>query len=146
MSLQTRLEAFAVRVAQELKAIRVAEAARVVTPEAHDFSMVGTLTTKVGTGTIPIVGSYVIESVSAYANTAPTGTAVIVDVNRNGVTIYGTPANRPTIAAGAKAATVGAHSVTTVGDGDRITVDVDQIGATVAGADLVVTVRLRKTA
>lgn len=80
-----------------------------------------------------------IRSVRATVNTAPTGAALIVDVNRNGTTIFGTQANRPTIAAAAKTSgKMTGMSVTTIPDGQSITVDVDQIGSTIAGADLVV--------
>lgn len=82
-----------------------------------------------------------IRSVRATVNTAPTGAAVIVDVNMGGTTIFGTQANRPTIAAAAKTSgKATGFSVSTIPDGSSITVDIDQIGSTVAGADLVVQV------
>lgn len=147
MSLQSRLEALATRVGAEIKALRAEEVARVRSLEAHDFSMVGTLTVKVGNGRIPIIGgTFTITNVAARVTTAPTGASVLIDVNKNGTTIYGTQSNRPTIAAAGTLATVGSHSVTTVTDGDYLSVDVDQIGSTVAGADLVVTIRLLRTA
>lgn len=111
------------------------------------FSMAGTLTVKTGTLRVPIHGgTFDIISIDAMVGTAPTGASAIVDVNKNGTTVYGTQANRPTIAAGTTDATVGAHSVTSVTSGDYLTVDVDQIGSTVAGADLVVSIRLQRTA
>lgn len=80
-----------------------------------------------------------IRSVRASVGTAPTGATLMVDVNLNGATIYTTSANRPTIPIGAK--TSGKNTgmgTTTIPDGGAITVDVDQVGSTVAGADLVV--------
>jgi hypothetical protein len=62
-----------------------------------------------------------------------------VDINKNGVTIFTTQGNRPTIAiAGTTSGKVTNMDVTTIADGDSLTVDVDQVGSTVAGADLTV--------
>ena len=84
-----------------------------------------------------------IRSVRATVNTAPTGASIIVDVNLSGTTIFTTQANRPTIAAAAKTSgKVTSMNVTTVPDGGYLTVDIDQIGSTLAGADLVVQVEL----
>lgn len=115
--------------------------------EVLPFSSAGALTVKTGTSRFPIKGgTFTIVSVAAMVGTAPTGASVLVDVNKNGTTIFGTAANRPTIAAGSNSATVGTHSVTTVTTGDYLTVDVDQIGSTVAGSDLTVVIRLKRTA
>ena len=84
-----------------------------------------------------------ILSVRASAGTAPTGAAVIVDVNVNGTTIYGTQANRPTIpAASTTSGKATGHSVTSIPAGGYLTVDIDQVGSTVAGADIVVQVEV----
>lgn len=82
-----------------------------------------------------------IRSVRATVGTAPTGAALIVDVNRNGTTIFTTQSNRPTVTAGSNTSgKVTAVNTTTLNDGDYLTVDVDQVGSTVAGANLVVQV------
>ncbi len=83
------------------------------------------------------------------ANTAPTGADLIMDVNKNGSTIFTTAANRPKIVI---AAFVGAWAIpdriTLVGTqilkGSYLSVDIDQIGSTVAGADLTVEIMWRK--
>jgi hypothetical protein len=75
---------------------------------------------------------------------APTGAAAIVDVNKNGTTIFTTQANRPTFAIGSTSATVGQFLRTTVTDGDYLSVDIDQIGSTAAGTDLTVVVRMQR--
>lgn len=113
--------------------------------EPAPFFMEGNLTVKAGA--IPYVAdtNYTIISVRARCTTAPTGASVLIDVNKNGTTIYGTQGNRPTISATGFNATVGAHSVTTLSDGDYLTVDVDQIGSSVAGANLGVVIRLQRT-
>ncbi len=83
--------------------------------------------------------------IRASVGTAPTGAAVICDVNVNGTTIYGTQANRPTIAVSTNTTgklTTG-YSTTTIPDGGYLTIDIDQIGSTVAGADLTVMIGLQ---
>jgi hypothetical protein len=109
------------------------------------YAVSGTVADAVGASRVYLEGNYVLESVRAAVGTAPTGGTEIVDVNKNGTTIYGTQANRPTIAAGANSALGGAASVTTFASGDYLTVDVDADGtATGRAANLTVTVRLRK--
>lgn len=111
------------------------------------FSKSGVLAVGAGVSRIPIHGgTFTIVSVAIAVNTAPTGASLIVDVNKNGTTIYGTQGNRPTIAASGFQDVAEASSVTSVTTGDYLTVDIDQIGSTVAGADLVVSVRLQRTA
>ena len=83
--------------------------------------------------------------VTAAINTAPTGASVILDVNKNGTTVYTTQANRPTILAGANAtAAETVPDVTAIAVGDYLTIDIDQIGSTVAGADATVFIRYRR--
>jgi len=111
------------------------------------FSKTGTLATSTGVLRLPIHGgTFSVVSMSAMVNTAPTGAAVILDVNKNGTTIFTTQANRPTIAVSTNTSTQGTPDVTSVTTGDYITVDVDQIGSTVAGANLTFSIRLRRTA
>lgn len=113
--------------------------------EAYTFSVTGAVAVATGKSRIYLEGDYVVETVRAAVNTAPTGAALIVDVNKSGTTIYTTQSARPQIAASANSATGNSPAVTTFTAGDYLTVDVDAIGSTVAGADLTVTVRLRKT-
>lgn len=112
--------------------------------EAYSFSMAGTLTTKTGAMRVYMEVACKIHSVRASVGTAPTGVAVIVDVNKNGTTAYTTQGNRPTIAVSTNTATGGTAANDTFAAGDYLTVDVDQIGSTVAGAELVVVVRMRR--
>lgn len=73
------------------------------------------------------------------ADTAPDGAAVIVDVNLNGTTVYTTQANRPRLPDSLNAGPLSDEpDVTVVEGGDYLTVDVDQVGDDVAGADLTV--------
>lgn len=68
------------------------------------------------------------------AKTAPTGAALITDVNVAGTSLWATTqANRPTIAAAATSGTGTAFDTTTLTAGDVLTLDIDQVGSTVAG-------------
>ena len=82
--------------------------------------------------------SATILGVTLAVGTAPTGSSIIVDVNKNGTTIFTTQANRPTILAGAfgTAAEVTNMEITSLAIGDYITLDIDQVGSTVTGADI----------
>lgn len=81
----------------------------------------------------------IIRSVRASVGTAPSGASVIVDINKNGSTIFTTQGNRPAITAGSfTSGRVENANVTSLANGEYLTVDIDQIGSVVAGADLVV--------
>jgi hypothetical protein len=77
--------------------------------------------------------------------TAPTGANLIVDVNyhasaaASATTIFTTQGNRPEIAAAAYTDDSGTPDVTSLAAGGVIGISIDQIGSTVAGADLMVT-------
>jgi hypothetical protein len=100
---------------------------------------------KTGAARYYLEATWAIVKVRASVGTAPTGAAVIVDVNKNGTTIFTTQANRPTIAAAGNASSDAVPDITAVAAGDYITVDVDQIGSTVAGSDLCVILRYHRT-
>jgi len=74
--------------------------------------------------------------VRASVGSAPAGSSIIVDVNKNGVTIFTTQANRPTIVAAGTTDLADAINITSVAAGDKITVDIDQVGSTTPGSDL----------
>ncbi len=111
--------------------------------ETLSFSELGVLIVKTGTVRWYPPVNIVIVDVAIMVGVAPTGATVIVDVNNAGTTIFTTQANRPTVAAS------GFHDVSGTADGDvtltadtdYITVDIDQIGSTIAGSDLVVQIR-----
>lgn len=106
------------------------------------FSQGGTLTTGTGVFKIPnATGSTrTIHSVWATVGTAPTGASILVDANLGGTTIFTTQSNRPTIAVSTDSDQSGTPDVTSWTAGTLLTIDIDQIGSTVAGANLVVTV------
>jgi hypothetical protein len=110
------------------------------------YSKQGAIAVATGAMRLPIDGIYTIVGTRLMVGTAPAGSAILVDVNKNGTTIYTTQANRPTIAAGANAGGPGATpDVTTLAAGDYLTVDVDQIGSGTPGSDLTVTIVVSKT-
>jgi hypothetical protein len=113
--------------------------------EAYPFSVNGALTVRTGVSRIYLEGNYTFETCRASVGTAPTGATLIVDVKKNGTTIYSTQSARPTIAISGFSANGNSPAITTFASGDYLTVDIAQIGSTVAGSDLVVTIRLRKT-
>lgn len=101
------------------------------------------MTTGVGTFRLynDTTAAWTIQGVRATAGTAPTGAAITIDVNKNGVTIFGNQASRPSIAAGANTSgKATGMTVTSVAVGDYLTVDVDAVGSSVKGASLVIQV------
>ena len=81
-----------------------------------------------------------INSVRASVGTAPTGAALMVDVRKNGSTIFTTRPNRATVAVGTFTGLSATPDIASWAVGAYLTVDVDQVGSTVAGADLTVQV------
>ena len=77
-----------------------------------------------------------ITGIKAVVSTAPVGANVILDINVNGTSVYTTQANRPNIADGATSVTASLPNIVDLVLGDVISVDVDQIGITTAGANL----------
>lgn len=71
--------------------------------------------------------------------TAPTGAALICDVHKNGTTLWTTQGNRPTIAISGTSATITAPDVTSIVQGDRLLLMIDQVGSTGKGKDLSLT-------
>jgi hypothetical protein len=108
------------------------------------FTIGGTLGTGARPQRLPLPFDCRIVDVRTMVGTAPTGASILVDVNKNGTTIFTTQGNRPSIAASGNASSAAVPDVTTASAGDYLTVDVDQVGSSVAGADLVVVVRIQQ--
>lgn len=82
-------------------------------------------------------GTWRLRDVEARLTTAPTGAAFLIDINKNGTTIFPTQGDRTSIAISANASS--AHKPqggASFGGGDRLSYDVDVVGSTVAGSDL----------
>ncbi len=87
--------------------------------------------------------NWTILGVRASVGIAPDGDSMIVDINKNGTTIFTTQSNRPTIAAGDNTSgNVTNMDVSSVAVGEYLTVDVDQVGSISAGTDLTVQVEV----
>lgn len=89
--------------------------------------------------------AFTLGSVIVSAMTAPTDASLIFDVNYHATdpssmtTVFTTQANRPTITTGNKTATSGAPQVTALAAGGFVGISIDQIGATIPGSKMAVT-------
>jgi hypothetical protein len=90
--------------------------------------------------------AFTILGLRANVKTAPTGSTIIVDINEGGNTIMTT--NKLSIDASEKtsvtAATAASITDSAIADDAEITIDIDQIGSSVAGVALKVTILYRK--
>ena len=66
-----------------------------------------------------------------HSTTAPVGSALVLDIEKNGVTIYAS--TKPQFAASATAITAGVLTTTSFVSGDRVTFKVTQIGSSAVG-------------
>ena len=84
---------------------------------------------------MPFAGK--ISAVTAAVTTAPVGSTAIFDLHKNGTTVYTTQGNRPQIAAGSTSATAAnLPDVVTWAAGDRLSLEIDQVGSSTAGANV----------
>ncbi len=90
------------------------------------FNRLGILTLATGTARIKLPRGFTIGSISASVRIAPVGTAVVIDINRNGVTLFTNQLDRPTIAAGAFDSAAKTPAVVNLAAGDVLTVDIDE--------------------
>ena len=108
-------------------------------PESIVLSVTGVLTTSSKAAVrMPFAGT--IRSITTAVTTAPTGAALICDVNIAGTTVFTTQANRPSIAINGFSDNSADIAAGTFAAGDVVSVDVDQIGSSVAGSNLSVLV------
>lgn len=85
-----------------------------------------------------------ITKATAYSKTAPTGASMLIDINKNGTSIWATnQGKRLTVAATANTGNQTNFDTTSFTATDYFTIDIDQIGSTIGGADL--TVQLQVT-
>lgn len=115
-------------------------------------------------GAVPYPVPFPCELVGVHLaiGTAPAGADLIVDVNKNGTTVFTDQDKRPKIAASATTGSVEiapalsagtnyiyspyptASPLATFAEGDKVTVDVDQVGSGTAGSNLGVVLTLAK--
>lgn len=95
------------------------------------------LTTGTGKVTFRMPHKVTLSEVRASVTTAPTGSTLIVDINEGGSTILSTKlsidASEKTSTTAASAAVI---SDTSLADDAEMTIDIDQVGSTIAGAGL----------
>lgn len=118
-------------------------ATRLAAPRLQTFVRSGAIAVTTGQARFYFPIAATIVGVQIAVGTPPTGAAIIADVNKNGTTVFTTQGNRPQIAIGANSSAVKTPDVTAVVAGDYLTVDVDQIGSTVAGSDLTAIIQYR---
>jgi hypothetical protein len=96
------------------------------------------LTTGTAKGTFRMPYAMTVTDVRATVTTAPTGANIIVDINDGGTSIMTT--NKLSIDATEKTSTTAATAPgvtdTALADDAEISIDIDQIGSTIAGAGL----------
>lgn len=108
----------------------------------HTFTLPGELYVISGKVRFYMQRNFKITGIVAAVAFPPTGSAVILDINKNGTTIFTTQANRPNIAVGANSDLNSAPDIDTLSVGDYLTVDIDQVGSSFAGSDLTVQIEL----
>lgn len=99
---------------------------------------------KVGTGRLEFPFAATLISATVTLGVVATGQAVIVDVMKNGVTMFG--GTKPQCAAGVTSGSPQAPTVSAIAIGDILTVNIDQVGtpASTAGENLTVILELAK--
>jgi len=111
-------------------------------PRTYVWFVKGTVATGTEQGaTFRIKRATTIEDIELHVKTAPTGAALIVDINDGGTTVFdeGDSGTRPEIdISGTTEDDNHAFSDTALAATTELTMDIDQVGSTVAGADLTV--------
>jgi hypothetical protein len=80
------------------------------------------------------------ETARAYANTAPSGSVLELEITKNGSKVFDLD-----ISSGSNSATDATPSITSFSAGDRIGFDIKAIGSTTAGSDIAVSVTYSKS-
>lgn len=106
------------------------------------MSIPGTLAVGIGVQPFLTTRSLKIVRCRAACATAPTGQDIIFDINRNGSTIFTNQAYRPRIVAGSTLGAVTVPDIVAIEPGDIITVDVDQVGSAIIGANATLVLEL----
>lgn len=117
------------------------------TTPVFTFPLAGSLTTGTNlTNALIVPKALTITKVYAYVKTVNTGAALIFDINKNGTSIWNaTQANRIQIAAADAdgKATQTSFDTTALAEEDVLTIDVDQVGSTIAGSDATIAIKTK---
>lgn len=109
-------------------------------PFVLTMTIPGTLIVAPGVAALPIWRKMTVTNVRVRVGTQPTGASAIFDINKNGTTMFSTSGNRPTVLADTSQDLSSVPDITTLTSGDYVTVDVDQRGSIVPGADAVIVI------
>ena len=105
------------------------------------FSRPGPLAPMDGDTSFPIDRPGLIATTRAFVKTPPIGSPIVVDIKKNGVSIFATNTDKPTILPGQNT-DLGNPSTTALIPGDYIDVSIDSVGSTFPGAGLTVSVTI----
>ncbi len=115
-----------------------------VAKQIHEWVVAGTLGTGAEQGGVWIAPrSLTIEKAYIYCKTPGTAGSTIVDINKNGTTIFTTQGNRPALAYddADKKAESGTPDVTSLAEGDIVSIDIDQVAAGAADLSVIIICR-----
>lgn len=106
---------------------------------------VSDLTTGSEKVTFRIPYNFLLQEVRGSVTTAPTGSSIVVDLNVDGVSILSTPLSiDATETTSQTASTLPVISSPVISDNSEVTIDIDQVGSSVAGVGLKVTLSGRR--
>lgn len=105
------------------------------------FSRAGTLFVQQSPSRFYIDQPSTISMVRISVGGSPIGGTVVVDVNKNGTTVFTDQSRRPSIGDGEFTDTA-VPDITSLNIGDYLTVDIDAVGTNYPGTDLTVSVTL----
>lgn len=95
------------------------------------------------TRALTIVKAYLVVK-TAPQNGSNSGTAILIDINKNGTSIWsGDQSNRLTLADNETTDSVTSFTTTSLVEDDQLTVDVDQVGDSTAGSQATVQLRCK---
>lgn len=127
MSLASQISLLATAIGQKIKAIQVHQVVLSIP--------IDPLVTGAGIVQFVAMRACTITGVRATVavGKAPTGADAVFDVNKNGTTIFSTQSNRPKVTATNTVGALATPNTTALAAGDVLTIDIDQIGSTLAG-------------
>lgn len=111
--------------------------------ETYPFTIAGTVSVQTGRLRFYVEDPSEIQRVRCSVGVAPVGADLKIDVNLNGSSIF-TSDPAPVVLDGTFTAYIDLTTPIALAPGDYLTIDVDQVGSTTPGADLVVQVRVQR--
>lgn len=105
------------------------------------FTVPGGLSVGQGKAKLVFPGAVTLSKIRASVGTAPLGSEITIDVNKNGTTVFTNQANRPKIYAGESTVTA-IPAVTIISPEDYLTIDIDSVGSVFGGENLTVQIEV----